>query len=155
MSKNYTNSFLALKAQLNRLDRVKICDVITHKFLLIITLLFFSVNSKAQTNEQIGVMMAECSGWYLSAYIILLKVPGNSDAATVKKDLGLMTGDFAKKLIGGSRADQIGSIPMRQTNQSVKDGTINQWINTVAQKTQSCETYLKKYQPQIGKALGY
>jgi len=111
--------------------------------------------SRALTNDEIGTTMAECSGWYLSAYIVLSKIPGQADAATVKSDLALMTLDFAKKLIGNAKTDQISAGPMRQTNQQIKQGTIEQWLPTIAQHTNFCESYLKKNQPEIGRALGY
>jgi uncharacterized protein len=112
-------------------------------------------SSRALTNDEIGTTMAECSGWYLSAYIVLSKIPGQADTATVKSDLALMTLDFAKKLIGNAKTDQISAVPMRQTNQQIKQGTIDQWLPTIAQRDNYCESYLKKNQPEIRKALGY
>jgi hypothetical protein len=107
----------------------------------------------AQLKEEIGITMAECSGWYISAFIILSKIPDGMDSATRNNELGLMTMDFAKKMIGGARADQISSSPMRQTNQAMKQGTIDQWIQTVGQKTDNCQAYLQNNQPQIKLAL--
>ena len=109
--------------------------------------------SRILTNDEIGTTMAECSGWYLSAYIVLSKIPGQADAATVKSDLALMTLDFAKKLIGNSKTDQISAVPMRQTNQQIKQGTIEQWLPTITQRVNYCESYLKKNQPEIRMAL--
>jgi len=107
----------------------------------------------AQLKEEIGITMAECSGWYLSAFIILSKIPDGMDSAVRNNDLGLMTMDFAKKIIGVARADQISSSPMRQTNQAMEQGTIDQWIQTVGQKTDNCQAYLENNQPQIKLAL--
>ena len=93
------------------------------KIFLTAVLVLISSNSRAQTNEQIGIKMAECTGWYLSAFTILSKFPGKLEDAKQQKDLGLMTLGFAKKLIGEARTDQISSLPMKQTNQAMKQDT--------------------------------
>lgn len=113
----------------------------------------FSTNLKAQSNDQIGSKMADCSGWYFSASFVM-RDAGNQTASLEYMRAGNTSLDISTKLIGQNRASQLSGVAMREYNQNKGSGTLQNWLPRLLSKKDECDAYVRNNNPQIRRALG-
>jgi hypothetical protein len=122
------------------------------KFCLI-AFLFFSTAIKAQSNEQLGLKMADCAGWYISTSFVM-RDAGNSAASAEYMSGGNDALGIATKLIGKTRASDASVTGIREYNQNKANGTIQNWLPRLVSKKDECDAYTKNNMPQLRRALG-
>jgi hypothetical protein len=118
------------------------------KFLLTFCV-FFSSFSFAQNKEEIGVTLAKCTGWYLSAVELFKNANRPSDARN-SQDFANVTGNIATKFIGLSRTQKLAAdiVAMNKSNNANKDP--NEWMpKLLNMHNDFCPKYSQKNEAYI------
>jgi hypothetical protein len=105
----------------------------------------------AQSKEQIGIKLAECSAYNSHAFIIATRIFKDNKMMQERKNLMEQNWIFAEKLIGKTRANEVISNTMKLAG-SYQSNT-EAYVNFVGKHIQDCDNFVINNNSIIKKAL--